>query len=408
MSPAKKAAKEKKKSANPKPKPGPKPKPTAKASKKTSPLALSKGDAPPKDVTRDLFLVWRAPRIGMANPQRLTNAAWTWLARHKEMNAYVANAHFAGPSSMAVGPCFCANRFGQSITDLPDGRVFAIAGEHEDYYDPDFFIYNDVIVTDAAGRVEIFGYPREVFPPTDFHTATLVGNRIIVIGCLGYPSQRDPGTTPVFAVDTTTLAITRLTTTGMLPGRIFNHEAELAADARTIVIRKGERAMLVHGAEKICDNHDDWSLDLETLTWRRLTERRWPVWELARADGERNHLWEIEGMSWHADGKTPFDRAQFAAHRKALGRVPDLDVFATRFSPPIAHTKVEDAEARHDTTTIEAAGMLVRYRQESRCVRITVCGRLPEETVATLVDDARRKLEVLEQFAYEARLVPAF
>jgi len=57
---------------------------------------------------------------------------------------------------------------------LPDGREVLIAGEHEDYYDPDFFIYNDVVVRAPDGKFAIYGYSKEAFPPTDFHTATLL------------------------------------------------------------------------------------------------------------------------------------------------------------------------------------------------------------------------------------------
>src|SRR6185369_11799713 len=95
-------------------------------------------------------------------------------------------------------------RFGQSSTLLGDGRRIAIAGEHEDYYDPDFYIYNDVIVHHPSGEVDIYCYPREVFSPTDFHSATLVGDRIVLIGRLGYSGTRMPEVTPVYALDTST------------------------------------------------------------------------------------------------------------------------------------------------------------------------------------------------------------
>ena len=42
--------------------------------------------------------------------------------------------------------------------------------------------------------------PHEVFPPTDFHSATRVDGRLLMLGCLGYPRQRAPGVTPDFAV----------------------------------------------------------------------------------------------------------------------------------------------------------------------------------------------------------------
>src|SRR5207253_4004449 len=118
-------------------------------------------------------------------------------------NAFAARQHFHDdhPFTQPVaqsGPIWCYERFGSSLTQLKDGRFVQIGGEHEDYYDPDFFIYNDVVIHDGQGDFQIYGYPREVFPPTDFHTATLCGNSIYVIGCLGYPEQRQQGFTPVY------------------------------------------------------------------------------------------------------------------------------------------------------------------------------------------------------------------
>ena len=80
-----------------------------------------------------------------------------------------------GVDESQLYPVWCFDRFGQSMTILPDGRRIFIAGEHEDWYDPDFFIYNDVVVISTNGDIEhIFGYPIEVFPPTDFHAAAYV------------------------------------------------------------------------------------------------------------------------------------------------------------------------------------------------------------------------------------------
>ena len=43
-----------------------------------------------------------------------------------------------------------------------------MGGEHEDFYDPDFCIYNDVVVYDGHGDFTIYGYPKEVFPSHGF------------------------------------------------------------------------------------------------------------------------------------------------------------------------------------------------------------------------------------------------
>lgn len=358
-------------------------------------------DEPPADVSRDLFLVWRTPRLGLRNPQRMTNPVWTWLARSKEMSAWSANERFEGPSSLAVGPGWCMNRFGQTETALPDGRVVAIGGEHEDYYDPDFYIYNDVIVRGADGTVEIYGYPPDVLPPTDNHAAVLDGGRILVIGNLGYTWQRRVGTTTVFAVDTKTFEVSRVPTSGDAPGWIFRHSAELVDGC--VVVRGGERAVLRDGLEEIVENIDDWSLEVASGVWTRLTDRRWPLWQLARADGERNELFWIHSGTYYFDGDSDFAREQMAELEQRLGWRPDFAVHAARYAPPVAHTQLPEDEERWNFTRVSVDGVTVRYVEESHDVRVTIEGELPEATIAAIVEDARGKLEALERTPYVAR-----
>jgi hypothetical protein len=45
------------------------------------------------------------------------------------------------------------------------------------------------------------GKSASAAPPTDFHTATLTKNQILLVGCLGYPEDRTPRFTPVYALD---------------------------------------------------------------------------------------------------------------------------------------------------------------------------------------------------------------
>ncbi len=125
------------------------------------------------------------------------------------------------------------------MTPLPDGRVIEIAGEHEDYYDPDFCIYNDVFVHDRKGNCDIYIYPREVFPPTDFHTATLAGEHIYIIGNLGYLEDRRPGYTQVFRLDIKTLKVERLETRGAMPGWISKHKASYDGQS-VITVKNGK------------------------------------------------------------------------------------------------------------------------------------------------------------------------
>jgi hypothetical protein len=173
------------------------------------------------EISRELFDQQRRPRFGNANPERMRLAFWEWMIRGRESSSteeigglgeigltmregklksgygpYRARDFFKISSDRKDGPIWTFDRMGASRSELLDGRVVSIGGEHEDFYDPDFCIYNDVVVFGGADQIEIYGYPKEVFPPTDFHTATLIGDRIFIIGGLGYQDARRPDHTP--------------------------------------------------------------------------------------------------------------------------------------------------------------------------------------------------------------------
>ena len=151
--------------------------------------------------------------------------------------------------------------------DLNHWRYIQIGGEHEDFYDPDFCIYNDVIVFDGKGSFQIYGYPKDVFPPTDFHTATLVEEHIYVIGSLGYQDERKFGTTPVYRLNLASLAMEALATEGVAPGWIHKHLAKHTPESNAIVISKGEVQV---DSSAPTENRATFSLDLSTRHWTKL------------------------------------------------------------------------------------------------------------------------------------------
>jgi len=219
------------------------------------------------DATAEEFLHGAHRRFGSSNPERMVIPFWHAMLR-SGVDAWCAPHHFERHPERHEAAVWCARRFGQSITFLADGRVIQIAGEHEDWYDPDFCIYNDVFVHHPDGCFEIYGYPEAVFPPTDFHTATLAGDTIYVIGSLGYDHQRTPGTTPVFALDTRTLRISRVDTRGENPGWIHRHRAILAPGNRIRLF--GGRVEHEAGSGSCTINRDAFELDLERHVWTRV------------------------------------------------------------------------------------------------------------------------------------------
>ena len=355
-------------------------------------------------VTTELFLKWRSPRIGTSNPERMNNPVWEWLIKSRA-NAFLVNRRLQGPSPLEAGPGWCFERFGQSSNQLPDGRVVFIAGEHEDSYDPDFYIYNDVVIQHPDGRIEIFGYPREVLPPTDFHSATLVSNRIVLIGNLGYPDKREPGRTPVLLLDLETLAISVAQTSGTPPGWIHEHKATLSDDGRSILIQGGK---LDRGGEdkSLVENIDDWRLHLSDWRWERLTERRWPRWEVRRKDGELNHLFDYQQAVWAKKiSELEKANAELAPFKKELkippveqelGKPLDLELYGRLYKPAVAHEPVAPSDDEHNVVRIKVKDVIVRYVEEVDAIQLTVEGDLPQQTLDALTGDLLDKFSKLE------------
>lgn len=214
------------------------------------------------DVERD-----RTRRYGTSNPDLMRVPFWNAMVR-SGVSGYLAAKHLGLDEMDPKRPVWCAQRFGQSMTTLPDGRIVQIGGEHEDGYDPDFCIYNDVIVHHPDGRFDIYGYPKQDFPPTDFHTATIIGDRIVVIGSVGYPGERLYGTTPVYVLDISTLRIAPLVTSGEMPGWISRHLATVESDSR-IDIHGGKLMRQLEGEDRYDDNVGTFILHLDSGTWSR-------------------------------------------------------------------------------------------------------------------------------------------
>jgi hypothetical protein len=346
---------------------------------------------PAAEVTPTLYAQWRNCRRGDSHSVEMNNPVWEWLIRTR-ISAYTANRHFQGPDSCGAGPAWCFSRFGQSRTVLPDGRTILVAGEHEDFYDPDFYIYNDVVAWHPDDRIDIYGYPERDFPPTDFHSATLWGEAIILLGSLGYAPDRRPGVTPAFALDVRSLRIDPFETSGENPGWIFRHRSSLDGDRLTI--RRGE----LQTDSGITESIDDWLLDLKSRQWTRLTDRRWPRFEFIRQDGQLNHLWEM--------------RTQHAMRELQLASIaelpfaPDPQLLDQLYRPAIDHKLVPREEhnfEEHNVYRIEIDGVAVRYVEDSQAIVLTVEGSLPTSILDCLVADVQDKLSRLENAAFTVR-----
>lgn len=221
---------------------------------------------PAQDITPAVFEAQKQPRFGTANPEQCTCEFWLEMIRTGH-SGYAGHEIYGGQPHTFDGPAVWSfDRFGMSTMQLPDGKWVQIAGEHEDFYDPDFWIYNDVVVHDGAGNTQVYIYPREIFPPTDFHTATFVDDAIVLIGSLGYEEERRPGETQVLRLNMKDLSIERIETTGESPGWISRHRARLDGDR--IVVWDG---MVWDGADYVA-MEGTYALSRSTGAWRKVAE----------------------------------------------------------------------------------------------------------------------------------------
>lgn len=215
-------------------------------------------DQPLKDfaVTKEHYLKDGAAKVfGTSNPTIMDKPLWKYLVYSKQDSwslrqllgfktvfppDYPGMSKAAAPPNTVACPNWCFSRFGSTKTMLSDGRKVIIAGEHEDFYDPDFCIYNDVVVVDTTinpitpKAITIYGYPVDVFPPTDFHTATLYSDMktgksyIYIIGGLGYPDGPHRTGVLVFRLNVEDFSIEKVETSGLKPeGELSHHRAEL-------------------------------------------------------------------------------------------------------------------------------------------------------------------------------------
>ena len=358
----------------------------------------------PSSVTADLFEKWRSPIRASGNPDRMNNPVWEWLIETR-LSAYQANALLNGPPSTQVGPCWCFDRFGQSRSELPDGRVALIGGEHEDYYDADFYIYNDLVLTSDSAPPEVYGYPLDAFPATDFHSATLIGDAILLIGNLGYPEHRRAGNTQVLRLDLQTLGISRIESTGDNPGWIHDHTAALTEGGSAILVRGG-KVDLCDGTSLV-ENIDDWRLNIGTWQWKRLSAKAWPRFEIHRLDRRPNHLWQLRQLAWSQS--VGWDDVEKWAREltEELGDPPRSDILPTLYSPRIADEIYPADVNEYNVYRIRVGDIPVRYVENTFAIQVTVEGQLPDEAVQELKNDLTIKFELLEHAPVHCRDIPA-
>ncbi len=323
---------------------------------------------------------------------------WVWLAE-AGFSAYTA--HDVAGSGKKQEPGWCFSRYGQSETLLEDGRRVFIGGEHEDFYDPDFFIYNDVVVFEEDRVTEIFGYPTADFPPTDFHSATLVNDRIVIIGRLGYSEDRADDITPVFVLSLDDYSMSEMKTSGQQPAWMHKHSATLDEAGEAIICEGGVTTHAATG--QVIENIGNWRLCLNSGEWSLVGEKSWSRWLLMRSDETPNELWELGQVSWATKSKIVDKYAREIQEKFAeRGHVANVKLYDERYEPNVEVFNIEEDEDDFRSHVVQFGNSRIRFDEQYDSVLVTFERDEGAEAEGSLISHYTKVFGELEGVPYKA------
>ena len=257
-----------------------------------------------------------------------------------------------------------------------------------------------MVVRHPNGQIEIYGYPEDVFPPTDFHSATLRGDHILIVGCLGHPKQRAQAT-PIYRLDLSDFSISECKTSGDGPLRLHEHKAELSADGTTLICHAGRD---VHPTEGwIVENLTTWHLDLQSFAWSAAGTKPCTRWMLMREEEGDNDLWGIGLVAqYQRAGRTSKTAESYRKKFAARGLVVDTTLHAARFRLPVPHKVLPNKDDDSPRTKrIEIGGTVVRIYEGSDRIDVAIEGHLPSSTRDALVQFGLDTYAALEGVPYK-------
>lgn len=330
------------------------------------------------------------------NPTPIHDPVLYWIIQHRYAGYQLRDLIEAHTTLEPEYPVWCFDRMVQSCTSLPDGRQILISGEHEDFYDPDFFIYNDVVVIHPDGQIELFEYPLDQFPPTDFHTTIFdeSRHRLIIVGNISHPEYRQTHTTQVAVLDLNTMQISMPTTTGHAPNWLSACQLEWHIAGEVLKISQGQ---VMNSHISACTkNLSDWFLDVQTWEWSKSDLPAPQHWCFYRSDLNWMHLYEMSRFFSSIQLNLDSHSAQQAL-LESIGTIPSLTVFEQLFQPPIAHQRIErEDENCFNRTCLQIDNQPIQYIDEMFCIELIMPHEFDPVLAQQLIEDLRSKLSLLE------------
>lgn len=229
-------------------------------------LGISGWDHEYVKITQEEFVRGRKIAFGSTNPEELMTPYLRFAIRSR-YQGYSLCSHCGSDEWSYLAPLWSAYRFGQSMTQLPDGRWVEIGGLHNDSQDT--AIFNDVIVT-KDGEPRLFRYPEADFRPVYGHATALVGESIYIIGGKPWVPPPDDHETEVYRLNFASMVIEKVDIAGPSPGYIYDHSAWLTTYNK-IQMFGGHRRFISSVEQEMprLRSNFEWQIDLEQMAWTR-------------------------------------------------------------------------------------------------------------------------------------------
>ena len=283
-----------------------------------------------------------------------------------------------------------SGRMGQLLTELPDGMKVYIAGEYEDFYDPDFKIYNDIVIEKPNGEIELWNYPKAQFPPTDFYAAHYdeQTHSIFLIGNLGYPETRKEGITQVLKVKLKSMDIERLECFGQVPSWLNHHEMSVINDDELIFYNG-----YVIKEKKYLRNLYTWKLNLRTLEWTFPEQILFDHWTLKSKNYYGFPLFECSQLLWDEkhwkDEKFEQTKVEII---ERYGMLPDYKTYSQLFYP-FEDTQISHDECEYRKHICSSQGYTFYCFEDDDLIEVIFPNTIPVYFQQIVINDLKSKLK---------------
>ncbi len=282
------------------------------------------------------------------------------------------------------------SRMGQSKTLLPDETKVFIGGEYEDFYDPDFRVYNDIVIQKPDGEIQLWNYSLEQFPATDFHVAHYDKNShsIFLIGNLGYPETRKEGITQVLKVNLKTMNIEQLACFGKMPSWLNHHEMKVINDDEL----EFKNGYLIK-EKKYLRNLYTWRLSLRTLEWTFPEQTLFDHWTLKSVHLYGFPFHECHSLLWDEEycenEKFEQTKLEITEH---YGKLPNYQIYPQLFIP-FENAQISHDDGEYRKHICSSHGFNFTFFEDDDLVEVIFPDVIPEDFQQKVIDDLKMKLE---------------